>query len=165
MSPDGRYTNQIDHVLINSKFSNCIQDIRTVRGADGDSVHYLVKIKIKLKLKKKEIREDTTLDNYDISKLGNGISCNSFKDAMHNKIGKISSSIMDTVNFRWKAIQITIKLVLEKVIGIKKKDPSKPWFNEVCEVALIKRKNARNAWLSDSSNIKKERKKGSKQDI
>jgi hypothetical protein len=65
-SPDGRYTNQIDHVLINLRFSNCIQDIRTVRGTDCDSDHYLIKVKMKLKLKKKVRREETTLDCYDI---------------------------------------------------------------------------------------------------
>ncbi|KAL4082894.1 hypothetical protein QTP88_029548 [Uroleucon formosanum] len=40
---------------------------------------------------------------------------------------------------------------------MKKKNPSKPWFNKVCEVALSKRKNARNTWLNESSNEEKER--------
>jgi len=38
-SPDGRYTNQIDHILVNSRFKNCIQDVRLIRGADLDSDH------------------------------------------------------------------------------------------------------------------------------
>lgn len=57
-SPDGSYTNQIYHVLINSRFSNCIHDVKTVRGADCDSDHYLVKgqneTKIKEERKKRE---------------------------------------------------------------------------------------------------------------
>ncbi|KAL4084269.1 hypothetical protein QTP88_028094 [Uroleucon formosanum] len=156
-SPDGRYTNQIDHVLINSRFSNCIQDVRTVRGADCDSDHYLVKVKMKLKLKKKERREKMTLDNYDISKLRDQILGNVFKDEMRSQIDKINPSMMDTVDNRWRIIQNTIKSVSETVIGMKKKNPSKPWFNKVCEVALSKRKNARNTWLNESSNEEKER--------
>ncbi|KAL4084248.1 hypothetical protein QTP88_028073 [Uroleucon formosanum] len=156
-SPDGRYTNQIDHVLINSRFSNCIQDVRTVRGADCDSDHYLVKVKMKLKLKKKERREKITLDNYDISKLKDQILGNVFKDEMRSQIDKINPSMMDTVDNRWRIIQNTIKSVSETVIGMKKKNPSKPWFNKVCEVALSKRKNARNTWLNESSNEEKER--------
>jgi len=51
MSPDGRYVNQIDHILVSAIFKNCIQDIRTMRGTDGDSDHYLVKGKMKVKIK------------------------------------------------------------------------------------------------------------------
>lgn len=57
-SPDGRYTNKIDHVLINLRFSNYIQDIRMVRGANCDSDHYLV---TKIKILKKERRQEMTL--------------------------------------------------------------------------------------------------------
>jgi len=63
---------------------------------------------------------------------------------MRSQFDKINPSMMDTVDNRWKVIQSTIKSVSETVIGIKKKNPSKPWFNKVCEIALNKRKNARN---------------------
>jgi len=52
MSPDGRYFNQIDHILVSTRFKNCIQDVRTIRGTDSDSDHYLVKRKMKVKIKK-----------------------------------------------------------------------------------------------------------------
>lgn len=35
-SPDGQYVNQIDHVLMNSRFINNIRDIRTFRGVYCD---------------------------------------------------------------------------------------------------------------------------------
>lgn len=50
-SLDIKYINQIDHILINLIISNCIQDVQTVRGADSDSDHFLVKGKLKIKLK------------------------------------------------------------------------------------------------------------------
>jgi endonuclease/exonuclease/phosphatase family metal-dependent hydrolase len=52
-SPDGRYTNQIDHIMVNSRFKNCIEDVRSIRGADSDSDHYLIRGKMKIKLKKR----------------------------------------------------------------------------------------------------------------
>lgn len=94
-------------MLINSRFSNCIQDIRTVRGADCDSDHYLVKVKMKIKLKKKVRREETTLDRYAISKLRDQILSNVFKDEMRSQIDKINSSMMNTVDNMWKIIQNT----------------------------------------------------------
>jgi hypothetical protein len=36
---------------------------------------------------------------------------NAFKDELRSQIGKINLSIMNTVDNRWKAIQIMIKLV------------------------------------------------------
>jgi len=46
-SPDGKYINQIDHILINLRFSNCIQDVRTVRGAVVTPITFLLKEKLK----------------------------------------------------------------------------------------------------------------------
>ena len=46
-SPEGRYTNQIDHILVNSRYKNFIQDVRSIRGADSDSDNYLVRGKMK----------------------------------------------------------------------------------------------------------------------
>ncbi|XP_008178936.1 craniofacial development protein 2-like [Acyrthosiphon pisum] len=54
-APNGRYTNQIDHVMINTRFKNCIQEVKTVRGADCDLDHYLVKGKLDVKLKHWEL--------------------------------------------------------------------------------------------------------------
>jgi hypothetical protein len=68
-SPNEKYIKQIDHILINLIISNCIQDVRTVRGADSDSDHFLVKGKIKVKLKNPARSTGTMLDRYDVSKL------------------------------------------------------------------------------------------------
>lgn len=35
-SQDGHHVNQIDHVLVNARFSNSILDLKTVHGADSD---------------------------------------------------------------------------------------------------------------------------------
>lgn len=48
--PDGRYTNQIDHVLKNVRFSNCVLGVRTFRGADCGSDLFLVAGILKVKI-------------------------------------------------------------------------------------------------------------------
>lgn len=40
-SPDGKYTNQIDNILINMIFDNYIKDIWTLREADSDLDHWI----------------------------------------------------------------------------------------------------------------------------
>ncbi|KAE9525900.1 hypothetical protein AGLY_013949 [Aphis glycines] len=47
------------------------------------------------------------------------------------------------------------KVVTESEIG-KIKAVRKPWFNDICKDALHRRKEARNSWLNDQHNIKKE---------
>ncbi|XP_055527871.1 uncharacterized protein LOC129720416 [Wyeomyia smithii] len=49
-SPGQLTTNQIDHVLTKGRFSSNITNIRTYRGADIDSDHYLVAVCIRAKL-------------------------------------------------------------------------------------------------------------------
>lgn len=70
-SPDGRYANQIDHVLVNLTFSNCVLDIRTFRGADCGSHHFLVASKLKVLLKKIKNRTASQSGLYNIQKLSN----------------------------------------------------------------------------------------------
>ena len=50
LSPTGKTVNQIDHICINKKWCSSLQDVRSYRGADINTTHYLVKSKLKLRL-------------------------------------------------------------------------------------------------------------------
>ncbi|KAL4143118.1 hypothetical protein QTP88_005484 [Uroleucon formosanum] len=128
---NGRYTNQIDHVMINIRFKNCIQAVKTVRGADCDSDHYLVKGKLNVKLKKLGVRKGTMVDRYEVNKFKDKTVC------------------------KWEAIKETLKVVTDTTIG-KQKKVKKPWFNTSCEEALNRRKEARLQWINDPTNREKE---------
>jgi exonuclease III len=155
VSPDGRHVNQIDHILVSARFKNCIQDVRTMRRADGDSDHYLVKGKIKIKIKKVTHKKATTVEKYDTDILNNVNTCERFKHQMSEKIKGIDIGINDSIDTKWKKIKDTIKRVTESEVG-KFKAAKKPWFNDVCEVALNLRKEARSQWLNDQHNRRKE---------
>lgn len=47
ISPDQSYTNQIDHALIENKGERCITNVRSYRGPDADSDHFMVGVKVK----------------------------------------------------------------------------------------------------------------------
>jgi len=49
-SPDGKTHNQIDHVLIDRRWNLSVLDVRSFRGADCDTDHYLVIAKVRERL-------------------------------------------------------------------------------------------------------------------
>ena len=48
--PDGKTNNQIDHILIERRWHSSILDVRSFRGADCDTDHYLVVSKVRERL-------------------------------------------------------------------------------------------------------------------
>jgi len=69
ISPDRCTCNQIDCVLINSKFRTSVLDIRAIRSADITSDHPLVFTKLRLKLKAASERRGIRRTRYDTQKL------------------------------------------------------------------------------------------------
>jgi len=74
---------------------------------------------------------------------------------MSEKIRMIDTGINDSIDTKWKKIKETMKVVTESEIG-KLKAVRKPWFNDVYEDALNRREEARNKWLNDQHNRRKE---------
>ncbi|XP_025423466.1 craniofacial development protein 2-like [Sipha flava] len=126
-SPDGRHVDQIDHVLVNERFNNSIMDVKTVRGADSDSDHFLVAGRLRVKLKRRqEIRRGGATRRYDIANLNYPVVVENFQKGIEEKLRRmIASESGREVEQRWKTVKQLIQEEAEKTIG-KQKTKKKP---------------------------------------
>lgn len=154
-SPDGRYTNQIYHILVNSRFKNCIQDVRSIRGADSDSDHYLIRGKMKIKLKKRPHTRMEQLTRYDVAKLDDPNRINTFRHKIRQEFINYDFKSIVTVDEKWNKTKDILNKISDDVIG-KQKKTKKPWFNDTCMKALKRKKETRKQWLNDIDNVEKE---------
>jgi len=150
VSPDGRHVHQIDHILINERFANNIADLRTYRGTDCDSDHFLIARNLRVKLKTMSRNMRPEIVRYDVEKLRDSSKVKEFQENIQKTAQEFNSN-PETVDEQWKIIKHTLGNVSEKVLG-KAHRTKKPWFNVLCQEALKRRKIARERWLNDASN-------------
>ena len=69
-SPDGKTHNHIDHVLIERRWHSSILDVRSFRGADSDTDHFLVVAKVRERLAvNKQSVQNFDKERFNLSKL------------------------------------------------------------------------------------------------
>jgi hypothetical protein len=86
-SPDGTIVNQIDHVLVDAKKKSVIEDVRTMRGPNCDSDHFLVKTIIKQKLIRTQTNAVKTI-KWNQNNLQNTIKLKQYRTCLRDKLNK-----------------------------------------------------------------------------
>lgn len=78
--PNGRYRNQIDHLMINGTWRHSLLDVMVKRGADVGSDHYLITDVLRVKLRKTGSKRQPgsilMSENYAILRSEDNLCCN-----------------------------------------------------------------------------------------
>ena len=143
ISPDGNTKNQIDHVLIDSRHASDIIDVRSYRGADCDSDHYLVRIKYRPKLSTINRDVRTRNNKHNIEKLKHVIILQEYKATIQQKLENQPLTDVDSIEESWNNIKNIIHNSAEEILGYIQPRKRNNWFDEECREALQVRNDKR----------------------
>ncbi len=146
VSPDGRTVNQIDHVLVDKRHRSCVENVRTFRGADMSSDHFLVVVKIRVKLSTKWRKRREGGMQVDKGKLGIEEIRAKYQDRAAAYL-KETSTLTNNVDNCWTNLRNAVTKSATLVLGNVQYKKRKPWFDAECEEAVKVRNLKRLAWL------------------
>ena len=151
-SPDGMTHNEIDHISIDKRRQSSIIDIRSFRGADCDTEHYLVIGKLRERLSvAKRIDQIVDIDRFDVRKLKDGEIKLQYQVQISNWFDALRTSNEDAsevdIHDTWENIRDNIKVAAGKSIGYYQVKKKKPWFDDDCSNVVERRKQAKLKFL------------------
>uniref|UniRef100_A0A8D9B1A7 Craniofacial development protein 2 n=1 Tax=Cacopsylla melanoneura TaxID=428564 RepID=A0A8D9B1A7_9HEMI len=152
--PGRNETNQIDHVLISKRYYSSVTDVRTCRGPNCDSDHYLVQTKIREKLstlhtlkRNKQIKWDTdNLKDDDVTR-------NKYQDTIREKL---EGRQFNTVDDKWEGTKKAIIEAAKETINEREYARNVSWFDEECKDSICEKNLARQKMLARDTRSNRE---------
>jgi len=133
-SPDGKTHNQIDHVLIDRRWQSSVLDVRSFRGADCDTDHYLVIEKVRERLAVgKQVAQRLDRHRFNFRKLNEPEVKEQNQAEIKKRFAALENSDDDeNVNRNWENIKENIRNSAKESLGLDEFQENKPWFYEEC---------------------------------
>jgi len=141
-SPGGEVKNQIDYILINTRFRNSILCAKSVPGADCYSDHIPVSAKIRLKLKK--LKKPPRNIKLDLATLKNNSEIRKkYLVAVKNKFALLED--IQDIDEKWTKLKEAITESVEETVPKMQKKAKKKWMTqEILDLMDIRRANKHN---------------------
>ena len=124
--PDQSTVNQIDHIAIDVRHASSIMDVRTFRGANIDSDHYLVVAKVALRISRPKARQGGAGRRYNVERLQSPEIAKSFSDRVTSNLSRSSQPPTQCIESQWQHCQDAIREAASDVLGFKQPRTRKP---------------------------------------
>jgi hypothetical protein len=137
---DRQIINQIDHIFIDARHKYNLMDMRSLRGANIDSDHFLVLSKLCATISncKKECR--IKIKKYNIEKLKDDDITLQYKQKLDNELSKSVVESVENTDEQWSTIKRPIIIKAKETLGVADEVRSRDWFDEECK-AIREEKN------------------------
>jgi len=159
--PGREEVNQIDHVLVSSRHMSSVIDVKSCRGPNCDSDHFLVKVKVRerianvMKGPKHEVKRWATENlskNKELQK--------KYVDVLNSKLTQETDGMEGRDQTPEEIWTVTEKAILEaakETIGEKRKTRNEEWFDEECMNIIDQKNDARKKMLQRNTRGNEER--------
>ena len=147
LSPDNNTGNQIDHVLITNKKSDLIEDVRSLRGPNIDSDHFLVKAIFKQSLPAKYRKKSEKVFKWNKQNLQCNVKLKEYKEVLYGKLKEENKNENENIDERWNKLRNTITEAAELVIQRQGKPERNEWWDDDCKKIMDEKNEARKKFL------------------
>jgi len=116
-APDRSFESQIDHMVIDARHMSDLLDIRSYRGRNLDSDHYLVIARMRARIANiKKIRGERVM-KFCISKLQDENTTKMYAKKVEECLKQFPCTGRETIQEEWDLCKSTIQQVAEEVLG------------------------------------------------
>jgi hypothetical protein len=139
-SPDAGTLNQIVHALIAARHSSSIMDVRSCRGPNCYSNHYLVKTIVREKLTKTQGIHSMRRRRWHLDRLKDEDLKQRYQREIQSKLDREEER--ENIEEEWKRIEEVVKKTAEETIG-EKRVLRNEWFDQEFRKAIEEQNKAR----------------------
>jgi hypothetical protein len=130
-SPDGNVFNQIDHILIDVRHCSDLRDVRSYRGANIDSDHYLIITKIRSRICNARKMHGFQDKKFSCGKLVEQGVATRYTGKIAEYLAGLSDSV--SVSRAWEDLRDVIVNAADTVLGRMERVKRNNWSDEECE--------------------------------
>jgi len=152
-SHDGKTHNQIDHILLDRRWHSNVLEVRSFRGADCATDHYLLVAKVRERLAvSKQAAQRFDEERFNLSKLNELEVRKQYQTEITNRFAALENLNDDEdIKRAWENIKENIKTSTKESLGLQELKQHKPWFDEECLSFLDQSKQAKMQLVQDPS--------------
>jgi hypothetical protein len=147
-SPDGRTINQIDHILIERPEENSIKNVRTYRGPDADTDHFMVGAKMTQSIPEIRNQAGKRKGYKKVIRLKSEEEQIKYEEVIKREMTSVTGK--NSIEEKW----LELKLIIERAATTCRKEENqgkKIWFDEECKNELENRRKLRLKMLTEET--------------